>query len=96
MMFNEPNKFSNFIGIVTNVDEIHVYKDYSWPRMWRVRGLHGDYGLCKTMEDAISIAMDAKATLLFDAKIYVHTKYHIGFIITKIKKIKPSSQFFQD
>jgi len=97
---NEPNGFSRFYGTVTNVNEIHVYQDSSYPeRMWRARGWHGDYGIARTRDEAIKIAMDAKVTSLFDAKIYVHRGFSPNtgkFIITKVKKAKPTSQFFQD
>jgi hypothetical protein len=94
---NQQHGFHNFYGNVYRHDEIHVYKDSSWPSQWRVRGMHGDYGLSKDCSEAISIAIDAKVSSLYDAKIYVHGfGKDQPFVITKVRSIKPSSQFFQD
>ena len=93
--------FNQFYGEVDDPRELHVFQDpYSCPDYWRCRGKQGDYGISKKREEAIKIALDTWVTAGHFDRIFVHGGLGHGrysrFIITRVKKGKPSSQFFQD
>lgn len=72
-----------FYGTVHRHDELHVYRDSSWPNhLWRVKGFDGDFGTNTYRDAAIQIAIGIARGLLFPTRIYVHDRPR--FVITKV------------
>lgn len=75
-------------------DRLHVAYDWC-DRMWWAVHRGGSYGGSRNRKDAITTAIDA--ALILHVPVVIHGKSGcIQYTLTKFKRHRPSSQFFQD